>query len=113
MKILITGTARGIGKTVAERFISLDNEVIGLDLLPSSIENERYTHYECDVKKARSLPGIDGVNIIFVNAGQQNGRDDIGNNLVLAGKPHHHDAESGAEHDDDERDLPPPGRVPD
>lgn len=84
MKILITGTAHGIGKAVAERFVSLDNEVIGLDLLPSTIESDRYTHYVCDVKKSKSLPEIDGVNIIFINAGQQNGKDDIGNNLVGA-----------------------------
>lgn len=84
MKVLITGTAKGIGRAVAERFISADNEVIGLDLFPSTIDDPRYTHFVCDVKKPRSLPDIDGVEILFNNAGSQNGKDDISDNLVGA-----------------------------
>lgn len=81
MKVLITGTSRGIGLAVAKRFLDESHEVIGLDLLPSSINNPHYQHYVCDIKKKNSLPNIEGINIIFNNAGLQNSKDDIDNNL--------------------------------
>ena len=37
MKILITGTSRGIGKAIAEKFLSEGHEVIGLDKDGASI----------------------------------------------------------------------------
>ena len=81
MKILITGTSRGIGLAVAKRFLKENHEVYGLDLLPSSIEDKNYHHYVVDIKKNRLLPDIEGINIIFNNAGLQNSKDDIDNNL--------------------------------
>ena len=77
MKVLITGTSRGIGLAVAKRFLDDGHEVIGLDLLPSSINHPHYQHYVCDIKKKNSLPNIEGINIIFNNAGLQNSKDDI------------------------------------
>ena len=82
MKILITGTARGIGKRVAERFLDAGHEVYGLDIAPASIEHERYKHYLCDIAEKDSLPELDDVEIIFHNAGSQDSGDDIRNNLV-------------------------------
>ena len=81
MKILITGTSRGIGLAVAKRFLKENHEVYGLDLLPSSIEDKNYHHYVVDIKKNRLLPAIEGINIIYNNAGLQNSKDDIDNNL--------------------------------
>ena len=81
MKVLITGTAKGIGQAVANRFLSLGHEVIGIDLLPSTINHPNYTHYIADVSKKKSLPYIKDVEIIFNNAGKQNDHD-IANNLV-------------------------------
>ena len=81
MKILITGTSKGIGKAVAERYLSLGHEVIGLDLLSSSITNNRYTHFEVDISNKEDLPEINNVEIIFSNAGKQND-EDIKNNLI-------------------------------
>lgn len=81
MKILISGAAKGIGLAVAKRFLSCDNEVIGLDIVDSPIVDKRYTHYICDVKKPDFLPDIKGVEILFLNAGRQNGEDDIADNL--------------------------------
>lgn len=81
MKVLITGTSRGIGLAVAKRFLDEGHEVIGLDLLPSSINHPYYQHYVCDIKKKNSLPNIEEINIIFNNAGLQNSKDDIDNNL--------------------------------
>lgn len=83
MKIVITGSSSGIGRAVAERFLALGHDVCGIDLLPSSIAHPRYTHFVADVRSAASLPAIVGVEILFVNAGTQNG-DDIATNLVGA-----------------------------
>lgn len=82
MKILITGTSRGIGQAVALRYLSLGHDVVGLDILPSSIENEKYQHFVCDISKKEQLPDISDIDIIFNNAGVQNSGDDISTNLV-------------------------------
>ena len=50
MKILITGTTQGIGKAIAEKFLNEGHDVIGIDRQQKSIENEKYTHYVCDVR---------------------------------------------------------------
>lgn len=80
MKILITGTSQGIGKAIAERFLSEKHEVIGIDRQSASIKNESYTHYQLDIRDYAFLPEIQGVNILINNAGTQN-EDDIDINL--------------------------------
>lgn len=84
MKILITGTSKGIGLALANRYLSLGHEVYGLDLLDSSIENKNYHHYKVDVSKKRQLPDIEGIEVLINNAGLQNCKDDIDNNLKSA-----------------------------
>ena len=81
MRVLITGSSKGIGQAVAKRFLENDHEVIGIDLLPASISHKNYTHYIADVSKKNSLPNIKDVELIFNNAGKQNDHD-ISNNLV-------------------------------
>ncbi len=81
MKVLITGSSKGIGQAVANHFLANGYEVIGIDLLPASINHPNYTHYIADVSKKKSLPDIKDVEIIFNNAGKQNDND-IQNNLI-------------------------------
>ena len=81
MLVLITGSSKGIGKAVSERFLKEGHQVIGLDLLPASIDHPKYTHYVCDISKKKNLPSLEGVEIIINNAGKQNDND-IANNLV-------------------------------
>ena len=81
MKILITGSSKGIGLNAAMYFLRKGFEVYGIDLLPSSIENSHYHHYIADISHKDSLPEIKDLDYIFNNAGLQNCDDDISNNL--------------------------------
>ena len=81
MKILITGASGDIGKAAALRFLSLGHSVCGIDLLPAAISHPEYRHFIADIRCEKELPDIDGVAVIFNNAGSQNSADDIDNNL--------------------------------
>lgn len=80
MKVLITGSARGIGRACAEFFLNKGSEVWGMDILPSSIEDERYHHIIADVRNPEDFPEL-SVEILVNNAGVQESGDDIGINL--------------------------------
>lgn len=81
MNVLITGSAGGIGKAVCERFLAQGHRVFGIDVLPAALSHPMYTHYAADLRDAAALPELDGIEILFNNAGTQNSGDDLGNNL--------------------------------
>lgn len=80
MKIVITGTSKGIGKAIALKFLSLGHEVIGLDILKESINHINYKHIVSDIY-SDSLPSIDNVDVLINNAGVQDSGKDIDVNL--------------------------------
>lgn len=80
MKVLISGTSKGIGLALANRFLKNGHEVYGLDILPSSISKPKYHHYQVDISKKELLPDIKDINILINNAGVQN-QNDIDVNL--------------------------------
>lgn len=79
MKVLITGTSEGIGRAVAAKFLKEGHEVIGIDIIASTINDNNYTHIVSDISK--TLPAIDNVEILINNAGVQNNGSDIDINL--------------------------------
>lgn len=88
MKILITGTSGGIGKSAAVKFLKEGHCVYGIDLKADSIsgnfpEAKNYTHFSADISEKNALPEINDVEIIVNNAGIQTGsEDDIKVNLL-------------------------------
>ena len=83
MKVLITGTSRGIGRACALEYLDKGHEVIGFDIRPGTITaagyEDRYSHYIVDITK--KLPDIEGVQILINNAGVQEGGKEIDVNL--------------------------------
>lgn len=96
MKVLITGTSRGIGRACAAKFLAENHEVYGIDIQNDTISTSKdipnsknYTHFIADISKSSSLPDIKKIEILINNAGIQTaalecteGEKDINTNLL-------------------------------
>lgn len=55
MNILITGTRKGIGRYLAEYYLTKGNIVIGCSREASALVNDRYFHFQSDVSDENSV----------------------------------------------------------
>ena len=82
MKILVTGSAGGIGQAVCEKFLKEGHEVTGMDIKESVISHPVYTHVVHDIRN-EDYPEVSAVEILVNSAGIQSQTvDDINVNLL-------------------------------
>lgn len=56
--ILITGASRGLGKQVAEHFLSHGNNIIGCSRSESEIDHPAYRHYQLDISSQEQVSDL-------------------------------------------------------
>lgn len=74
--VVVTGTRKGIGKYLAERFLAAGWVVAGCSRGEASISHDRYTHYRLDVsnekevvRMVREVARSSGIDALVNNAG--------------------------------------------
>ncbi|MBE6997354.1 MAG: SDR family oxidoreductase [Ruminococcaceae bacterium] len=83
MNIVVSGTARGIGRAIAQRYLAAGDRVYGLDVAPGTIEHTNYVHFLCDVR-SDAFPAVPEAAVVVSNAGTLEEADAIEVNLLGA-----------------------------
>jgi len=76
-RVLITGTTRGLGQSLAEHYLSAGDRVIGCGRSAASVQHERYTHQTVDVTDESAVKQLTatirqhfgGLDVLINNAG--------------------------------------------
>lgn len=89
MRVIITGTSKGIGLATAIKFLCQGHEVVGIDIeeAPGVLKDlstwkRGYTHFVADVSRPYTLPPNEDCNILINNAGVQDESLNIPVNLI-------------------------------
>lgn len=86
MNVVISGTSRGIGRAIAQKFIDEGHAVFGFDVRESTIDSPLYTHFIHDVRDGEfpALCAIPAPGIVISNAGTLEEEDALSVNLTGA-----------------------------
>ena len=68
MKVIITGSASGIGEACAQHFLAAGHEVWGVDVADASIAHPHYTHVLHDIRSDEPLPQLPEPQILINSA---------------------------------------------
>ena len=82
MKVIVSGSSGGIGKAIANLFLQRGHEVLGVDILPSTITHPSYKHAQADIV-SDPLPAYDP-EIVIVCHGVQDEKKAVEVNLNSA-----------------------------
>ena len=76
MRVLVTGSSNGIGKSIARKFLDEGHIVVGFDIEKSTISHENYTHFLVDVSLPDLFPYFEEPFDIVINNASTNDPDD-------------------------------------
>lgn len=81
MLVAVSGSSRGIGRAIAERFLAEGHEVVGFDISAPTIEHPAFRHVTCDIREELPAEAVCDPEALVCCAGTQDDEAAIAVNL--------------------------------